>query len=154
MSQGTGRRSERCNMAGNVERLQGILGVVLVRCVAQSAHLDIHFAVVLVSTLLIEGTHTQDRGGLQMSSVPHHQAVGSVPETLCKSQIGTRPPTLFFPYPEMQGSAGIGPSIVTIIQIVQPSPVARNGANPPLISAELKGLCRRELRSSYALDNR
>src|SRR5215469_15226484 len=89
-----------------------------------------------------------------MSRVSHHQAVGSVPETLCKRQIRTRPPALFFLDPEMQGSACIGPSIVTIVQIVQSAPVARNGANPPLVSAELKGLCRRELRTSYALDRR
>src|SRR5215475_1553021 len=153
MRQCAGRHPERSNIAGNVERLNCILRVVFVRCVAQSAHLNVHLAIVLVSSLLVESTHTEDCGWLQVSSVPHHQAVGSVPETLGKSQVRTRPPVPFFLYAEMEGSARVGPSIVTIVQIVQPSPVARNSANPPLVSAELKRVCRRELQRSYALDN-
>src|SRR5262249_48175171 len=136
VSQCTGRRPERSDIAGQVERLNRILGVVRVRCIAQSAHLNIHFAVVLVPSLLVESAHTQDRSRLQMASVPHHHAVGSVPKTACKSQVRTRPPARCFLYAEMQSTTRVGPSIITIVQVVQSSPVARNGANPPVVSAE------------------
>ena len=88
-----------------------------------------------------------------MTSVPYHHDVGSVPETLRKRQVSARPPARFFLYPEMQSSARVRPGVITIVQVVQSSPIARNGANSPLVSAELKWLCGRELRRTNALDN-
>src|SRR5258708_27090581 len=89
-----------------------------------------------------------------MRSVPRRQDVGSVPQTSCEIHLHTRPLACLFRDAEMQSSAGIRPGVIAIVQIVQSPAIARNRANFPIVSAEMKRLCGRELGFANALYNR
>src|ERR1700756_2682164 len=79
-----------------------------------------------------------------MSSVAHYHDVGSITQTSCELCLCTRPPALFFLDSEMHGSAFVSPGVITVVQIIESPAVARNSANFPVVSAEMKWLCRGE----------
>src|SRR5579872_4874054 len=75
-----------------------------------------------------------------MRGVSYHYDVGSVPKTSCEFHLRTRPPPFPFFHAEMHSTGRIRPSVITVVKIVQPSAIAGNRANLPIVSAEMKRL--------------
>src|SRR5882672_3957224 len=113
---GNGKWSD---VAGNVEWLNAILRISHGGSVTPAAEFDVHFAIVLVATPVVEGVHAQDCGGFQMGGVANYKNVGTVTETASHFEFRAGPLVPFFRDTEMKGAAGVRPGIVAIVQIIQ-----------------------------------
>src|SRR5215470_17210720 len=88
-----------------------------------------------------------------MRSVTHYNNIGSVAETASELYLGTRPLARFLAYSEMQSAARVRPCIFSIVRTIQASPISGNGANFPVVSAEMKRLRRVGGQGPNAFDN-
>src|SRR6516162_5301543 len=143
--EGARGRSKCEYVSRNVEGLNYILCVVLARRVAPAADLDVHLAIVLFTPPFLECEHAEDRGRFQVRRVAHRHYVIAVPETAIQEYFRTRPPARLPFYLQMERSAGVGPRIVRVIQIVRPPLITCDCANTPIIPAEVELSCWGEL---------
>jgi len=97
MRQRTRRSGESRGISRNVKGLDAVLRVVFVRGIVRATHFHVYFAVVLVAAAIVERIHAEDRGRLQMRSIPHHHDVRSVAKAAVQLYFRAGPLTISFP---------------------------------------------------------
>src|SRR5215468_2741328 len=152
MRQSTGRLGKLNQVARDVKRLNYILGIFLTG-LAPSADRKVQFTEMEFSRPLVVGIHIQNCCRLQMRSVAHYQNVVSIPKAPRKEDFSTRPAVAFLPDTKMQSSTRISPGVVSIVEIVHSSAIARDGANIPIVAAEMNLFGGCELRLTNAFDD-
>src|SRR6516162_1327719 len=88
-----------------------------------------------------------------MRSVTNHEGVHSVPQAAGQNHMRARPFFRLLGYAQVQGSADVGPSVVSVVRIVQPSSRLGIRLNRPVVAAETKWLGGKRRQGSNTLDN-
>src|SRR5208283_1492151 len=151
MRQSPCRSYEWSHIARHEKRLNAVLRIVLPFGIAPFADLHVYFAIMLVSAPIVECGCTENGGWLQMGNVPHHNIVGSVPQTSCHNHFRAGPLPFFLLDTKMEGSICVGPRIISVVQIVHSAAIAGNGPYFPVVATEVNSFYRCKFRSADAL---
>lgn len=153
MRQRAGRLIEGNQIPRHVKGLNLVLGVFLVAGVTPPADGQIHFPEMLLARPFVVGVHGQYRGRFQVRRVPHHQVVGSIPETPWQCHFCARPAVTLLFHAQVQRPGLVSPGVVRVVQVVHASAVAGNRTHSPVVSAEAQGPGGSELRGARTFDN-
>ena len=149
MCQSSGRRRKWSDISGNVERLNADIAHCSSGRIAPAADFHVHFAVMLFSAPIVECGHTEVPR--QAPNEKYHRTTTiyvPYPRLRVSTTSAHDHLSVFFFDAQMHRAACVCPGIVAVVQIIQSTAIASNGANFPIVSAKMNRTCRRKRKWS------
>src|SRR5215469_12987510 len=137
MRQRPRRCPERRHVTGHIERLNSVPRIHFAGRISPPADFHVHLTVMLFASPIIEGVQAQNCGRLELRSIVHRHHVCPVSQAVRQLHLRARPLLPLLLDSHVQQTLRIGPSIVAIVQIVHPSPIAGDFSHQPVVPTEM-----------------